>query len=197
MWDLCSTDDYITFKKANELKLDGSDVVLTIEGVGGVETTLETKLYNVLVYMKKRKKGQSKFTIVQCYGLEKIADAATPPDQASYRELCNKFKLRMEDMVRPDEIDLLISMRRNTFHPKPVRTMGNMTLYKGPFGQVFGGTEPGLVFQPYVLNGVMQARQQTFRASVKSVTSVSQDYDGKELLHLIGRRKCVQKVILR
>ena len=42
LWDLCSTDDYITFKKADELDLEGRDVVLTIEGVGGVETTIRT-----------------------------------------------------------------------------------------------------------------------------------------------------------
>ena len=47
LWDLCSTDDYITFKKADEMGLDGRDVVLTIEGVGGVETTIDTKLYDV------------------------------------------------------------------------------------------------------------------------------------------------------
>ena len=40
LWDLCSTDDYITFKKAEELALEGREVVLTIEGVGGVETTI-------------------------------------------------------------------------------------------------------------------------------------------------------------
>ena len=113
---------------------------------------METKLFDVPVRMKK-KKGQSKYAMFQCYGLEKIAEAATPPDDASYRELCNKFGLRVEDMARPDEIDLLISMRRNKFHPKPILTKGNMTLYKGPFGRVFGGTEPGLVFEPYILNG--------------------------------------------
>ena len=111
----------------------------------------------------------------QCYGMEKIAEAAPPPDEASYRKLCDKFNLRMEDMVRPDEVDLLISTRRNCHHPKPILTKGNMTLYKGPFGSVFGGTEPGLVFEPYVLNGLVQARQQTFRAVVKSVSTVSSD----------------------
>ena len=114
---------------------------------------METKLYDVPVYMKKTRNGKDRFVIFQCYGMEKIAQAATPPDDASYRELCNKFNLRMEDMVRPDEIDLLISMRRNVYHPKPIRTCGKMTLYKGPLGSVFGGTEPGLVFEPYVLNG--------------------------------------------
>ena len=117
LWDLCSTDDYITFKKAEELALVGEEVVLTIEGVGGVETTLNTKLYDVPVFMGKKKKAQNSYIIFQCYGMEKIADAATPPDEATYRELCAKFNVRIEDMIRPDEIDLLISMRRNRYHP--------------------------------------------------------------------------------
>ena len=130
LWDLCSTDDYITFKKAEELGLAGEDVTLTIEGVGGVETTIDTKLFNVPVCMQKRKLNKCKYIMFQCYGMDKIADAATPPDKASYRELCTKFNLRVEDMVRPDEIDLLISMRRNSYHLKPFVTRGNMTLYK-------------------------------------------------------------------
>ena len=59
--------------------------------------------------MKKKKEGQSKYITFQCYGMEKIAESATPPGEASYRELCDKFNLRMEDMVRPEEFDLLIS----------------------------------------------------------------------------------------
>jgi hypothetical protein len=189
LWDLCSIDDYITFKKAEELALEGRDVILTIEGVGGVETTVETKLYDVPVCMKKGRNGKCKFVTFQCYGLEKIAEAAVPPDEDSYRELCDKFNLRVEDMARPDEIDLLISMRRNKYHPKPFVTKGNMTQYRGPFGSVFGGTEPGLVFEPYILNGLVQARQRgcmysrTLRAVVNSVTAVSSANVERELLH--------------
>ena len=69
--------------------------------------------------------------------MEKIAEAAVPPDEKSYRE-CEKFSLRREDMVRSVDKDLLISMRRKRFHPKPVMIKGNMTLYQGPFGGVFG-----------------------------------------------------------
>ena len=78
--------------------------------------------------MKKKRNGKCKFGMLRCYGLEKITEAAIPPDKATYREVCNKFNLRVEDMVRPDEIDLLISMRRNSYHPKPFVTRGNMTL---------------------------------------------------------------------
>mgnify|MGYP007023049909 CR=1 FL=1 len=57
LWDICSTDDYITFKKADELALEGKDVVLTIEGVGGVETSITTKLFDVPVWMEKEKEA--------------------------------------------------------------------------------------------------------------------------------------------
>ena len=33
LWDLCSTDNYITFTKAAELGLEGKDVMLTVEGI--------------------------------------------------------------------------------------------------------------------------------------------------------------------
>jgi hypothetical protein len=33
MWDLCSTDDYITFSKAEELGLQGKDVVPLLRGL--------------------------------------------------------------------------------------------------------------------------------------------------------------------
>ena len=90
--------------------------MLTIEGVGGVETTLETKLYNVPVYFKK-KKGRQRFVTFQCYGLEQIACSAAQPEENSYNELCGKFGIRSSDVQRPAEIDILISMRRNRFHP--------------------------------------------------------------------------------
>ena len=91
-------------------------------------------------------------------------------------------------MKRPDEIDLLISMMRNGYHPKPVKTKGNMTLYKGPFGCAFGGTEPGLVFEPYFVNGLVQARQQTLRAVVKSVSAVNSGNDEKRMkMNLIDK----------
>ena len=63
-----------------------------------------------------------------------------------------------------------------------------MTLLKGPFGCVFGGTEPGLEFEPFVLNGLVQVRQQgcmfarKLKSIVKSVTQVSSSRIEKKLL---------------
>ena len=69
-----------------------------------------------------------------------------------------------------------------------------MTLYKGPFGSVFGGTEPGLVFEPYVLNGLVQARQQTFRAVVKSAIAVSSDNVEKKLVNLLNKERVCPEI---
>ena len=70
-------------------------------------------------------------------------------------------------------------MRQNKLHPRLHFSKDDMTLFQGPFGSVFGGVTPGLEFEPYVLNGLVQARQQrymfsqTLRAIVKLATLVS------------------------
>ena len=52
MFDLCSTDDYITHKMARRLGCKGVDVELVVEGIKGVEHTEQTKLYEVPVVDK-------------------------------------------------------------------------------------------------------------------------------------------------
>jgi hypothetical protein len=65
-----------------------------------------------------------------------------------------------------------------------------MTLYKGPFGSIFGGTEPVLMFERYILNGLVQARQKgcmytrSLRAVVKTVTTVSSANVDREKLNV-------------
>ena len=187
LWDLCSTDGYITFAKAEELQLEGRDVNLTIGGVRGQETSIKSKLYNVPVFIKSRR-GKAKFVNIECYGLDQIASSVSLPEERSYRQLCEKFGLSMDAMERPTDIDLLISMRHNRHHPRPIKTKGNITLYSGPFGKVFGGTDPELEFDPYILSAVVRARQQgciysnTLKAIVSSVTAVSSANIEKQLL---------------
>ena len=48
-----------------------------------------------------------------------------------------------------ESIDLLISMRQNFLHPKPVKTIDQLILYDGPLGKVFGGQDPDLEFNPH------------------------------------------------
>ena len=132
----------------------GKDVVLTVEGIGSIEETTTTKIYNVPVFTRKGKKR-----IYQCYGMETIASAAEPPEESSYREMCSRINVDMKKVERPRKIDILISMRHNQDHPKAVSSRGDMTLWDGAFGRIFGGVHVGLKFQPQVLSCHIRSRQ--------------------------------------
>ena len=141
MFDLCSTDNYITHKRAKRLGCEGVDVELIVEGIKGVEYTENTKLYEVSLTDKT-----GTVHTYQCYGLEKITSTAPPPDKNSYKVMCKKFGVKPEEVQKPTEIDILISMRRSSHHPGPAKVNGDMTLYEGIYGKVFGGCDPDLKF---------------------------------------------------
>ena len=82
---------------------------------------------------------------IECYGLEVISATKTPT-KASYKKMCEKFEVNPEDVKRPQKLDLLISMWDNNLHPHKLRNVGQMTLYNGPLGKVFGGRWSGLEF---------------------------------------------------
>ena len=125
MFDLCSTDHYITHKKAKKLGCRGQEVELIVEGIKGVEYTEQTMLYEVALVDKS-----GAIHSYMCYGLEKISSAAPPPDKKSYKEMCKKFGVSPEEVKKPTNIDILISMRRATHHPNPVKVLGEMILYE-------------------------------------------------------------------
>ena len=141
---LASTDDYVTHRYARKNKLHGDDVDLIVEGMGGEEKFYKTKLYRVPI-----KHGDEVYEI-PCYGMEKMTSVAAPPEIKSYRKLCKKLKVGAAKVRRPNSIDLLISMRQNFLHPKPVKQMDGITLYGGPLGMVIGGSEGSLVFETSV-----------------------------------------------
>ena len=184
MWDLCSTDDYITFSKAEQLGLQGREVMLTVEGIRGVEETISTKIYDVPLFTRKGKKR-----VYQCYGMETIASAADPPEEGSYREMCIRFNVSMHEVERPRQIDILISMRHNQDHPKAISSRGDMTLWEGVFGKLFGGVHVGLKFLPHVLSCHIKSRQRgclystTLRAMARAVTEVSSVRGDRDLLN--------------
>ena len=183
LWDLCSTDNYITFSKAAELRLQGEDIMLTVEGIAGVEETTATKLFAVPLFTRKGKKR-----VYMCYGLDTIASVADPPDDQSYKDMCSKFSVSVGEVERPKQIDILISMRHNKDHPKSVSSKGDMTLWEGVFGKLFGGVDDSLKFQPHVLSCHIRSRQRgciyssTLRAVVKAATHVNSAKGDKDLL---------------
>ena len=77
-------------------------------------------------------------------------------------------------------------MRRSPHHPSPVKILGDMTLYEGMYGKVFGGCDPDLKFTPYqrsypaLVMEVNHKMTRTMRATVKSTTLVSPVKSEKE-----------------
>ena len=109
---------------------------LDVEGMGGKETFYETKLYTVPIYDKYGVRHE-----LPCYGMETISSVAPPPETRSYKNLCRKFGINPNEVKRPKSIDILISMRQNHLHPEKVKTVGEMFLYDGRMGKVFGGVK--------------------------------------------------------
>ena len=156
--DLCSTDDYVTHKYAKMMHLEGKNVDLLIEGMGGKESRLMTKLYKVPIMVN------GSVQIIPCYGIDTITSDVSPPEPGSYNKLCQMFNIKTRNVRRPTSIDLLLSMRQNYLHPTPIKTIGNMRLYDGPLGMVLGGSNKNLKFNPPV---------RTYSASNISVNQMS------------------------
>ena len=147
LMDLCSTDDYVTHRYAELHHLPGEDVDLVVEGMGRQETFYHTKIYQVpIVDLNKVR------SVIPCYGMEEISSVTPPPEAASYGRLCAKFGIHPHQVKRPQTIDLLLSMRQNHLHPTSVSTVEGVTLYRGRFGMVLGGSDPDLVFTPYSMS---------------------------------------------
>ena len=144
LMDLCSTDDYVTHRYARRKGFPCEDVDLIIEGVGGKQSRYRTKVYQVPIFDKDGKQY-----IIPCFGLNKISSVAPPPKKDSYKGMCEKFGIKPYQVKRPQSIDLLLSMRHNFLHPKPVLSNNGMVLYSGPLGMVFGGSNPDLTFTPF------------------------------------------------
>ena len=144
LMDLCSTDDYVTHRYALKKKFPSEEVNLIIEGVGGKESRYNTKVYQVPIFDMNGNQY-----IIPCFGLETISSVTHPSEKGSYRDLCDRFGIKSFQVKRPESIDLLLSMRHNFLHPKPVKSIGGMILYDGILGKVFGGSDPHLVFTPH------------------------------------------------
>ena len=74
--DLASTDHYVTNKYARKHNLHGDNILLTVGGIAGIESTIETKVYDVPLMVN----GQ--IYEIQCYGLDVIASVAAPPERS-------------------------------------------------------------------------------------------------------------------
>ena len=181
LWDLASTDDYIRNDTAKKLGLKGIPVTLVVEAIKGHKSVQETMLYDVPVYTGRHKKRMYK-----CYGLDEITSGSDIPK--GYDDLCAKFGKAPGVMRRQGRIDILVSMRRHRDHPKLTTTISDMSIFDGPFGPLFGGSDRSLRFTPHHLSCLVKRLQGaisavTLRAAVKSVSLVNSLKSEREFLN--------------
>jgi len=139
--DLASDTNYISTEAAERLKLNGEDIKMIVQGVGGMEKTVITKRYTLRLRIKTPKGTVTEHKLL-CYGLDNIAKV----NQAVIPEQLQKFfpDVATEDLIRPEKIDLLISHREGRLVPQPTKVEGDLVLWDGPLGKTVGGTHPEL-----------------------------------------------------
>ena len=172
--DNCSTDNYITYDKANELKLKGLSITLEIEGINTTKV-IDSKIYQVPIRDKKKN-----LHIIECYGLEEIAKDSPTPDMESYTKLCNTFGVDVTEVRRPRKIDLLLSAKSNhLMSDKVLHVIGGVKLYEGPLGRTFFGTPDAVCNMEHVKS--YPTRATPIVSSVKRA-SVIRSLTDKEIL---------------
>ena len=115
--DLGLTDNYVTHKFAQKHKLQGRDINLEVEVIGGRKSYVQSKIDTVPIIVK----GQTKE--IECYGLEVISSVTPPHKKASYTSMCVKFEVAPMEVKRLAKIDLLILMWHNAIHPSKIKLL--------------------------------------------------------------------------
>lgn len=139
--DLASDTNYITHKAASRLNLRNEEITLVVHGVGRMKVCMGTKRYLLKIPINTPK-GTLKSRQMVCYGLDSIADVhkhVTPEQlQKSFPDI------PLDELVRPREINLLISHREGQLAPQRTRAVRDLVLWDGPLGKTVGGTHPEL-----------------------------------------------------
>ena len=85
MFDDCSSDHYITHEAAKRYNFPSREVILEVEGIAGINQTLNTVIYTVTLVDVNGRKHE-----YECYGLDKVATADVPTSD-SFKKICSKF----------------------------------------------------------------------------------------------------------
>ncbi|CAI5644746.1 unnamed protein product [Oreochromis niloticus] len=139
--DLASDTNYITHKAASKLNLHSEDVMLVIQGVRGMKVSVATKRY-LLKIRVNTSRGTLKPHQLVCYGLDKIAEVKRHVPPQKLQEIFPDVPL--QDLIRPREIQLLVSHKEGQLVPQKIRSIGDLVLWDGPLGKTIGGTHPDL-----------------------------------------------------
>ncbi|XP_049321149.1 uncharacterized protein LOC111193301 [Astyanax mexicanus] len=139
--DLASDTNYITHEAADRLRLRGEEVTLVVHGVGGMTMQERTKRYLLRVRVKTPKGTEIAHEMI-CYGLDEIAKVHRGVTPMQLKRFFPEAEL--EELKRPEEIELLISHREGKLAPQRVKIVGDLVLWESPLGKIVGGAHPDL-----------------------------------------------------
>nr|XP_043874409.1 uncharacterized protein LOC122764147 isoform X1 [Solea senegalensis] len=139
--DLASDTNYITHKAAERLRLRSEKITLVVHGVGGMTMKVNTRRYLLKVRVKTPK-GTERAHEMVCYGLDEIARV----HQVIEPEKLKKFfpEVKLKELERPEEVELLISHREGRLAPQRVKIIGDLVLWESPLGKTVAGAHPDL-----------------------------------------------------
>ncbi|XP_077480924.1 uncharacterized protein LOC144092035 [Stigmatopora argus] len=139
--DLASDTNYITHSAAKRLNLRSEKVTLLVHGVGRMVLKERTKKYLLRVRIKTPT-GTLRDHELTCYGLKEIAKLSRTIKPEKLKGFFPDVSL--EDLHRPEQVELLIGHREGRLAPQRVKVIGDLVLWDGPLGKTVGGTHPDL-----------------------------------------------------
>ena len=119
---------------ADQLKLQGTNISITVKKVGGDEEMIETHMYKVPV---RDLNGKSKTHVIRAVALPFISDV----QEVDVQHMEQTLKLNPQSLHRKGgHIDLLIGIDHATLHTGDTRQVRNLIARKSPIGWVVFGT---------------------------------------------------------
>ena len=122
---------------AEDLKLKGKSIVVTITKVGGQEEELSTKIYQVRIRSLEDRSAH----VIQAIGIPSSSDDITEMKRA---DIAKQLGLGKDQLRRGyGKTDLLIFIDQAKLHTGETREAGNMVARHSPLGWVVFGAVPG------------------------------------------------------
>lgn len=152
LWDNAASLSFITYDKAKEEKLHGTEVQLTITKVGGIEEELTSHLYKIPLINQ-----YGKTIIIEAYGIERIT---TDIQSINLTGVVHLFKgITMTEVARPTgPVDILIGYEYAGFHPQVEKRIGHLLLLQNQFGKCLGGKHPNVQETHYPKKDLIDAQ---------------------------------------
>ena len=129
-----ATISLITFKKAALLRLNGTEVVVTVTKVGGKRERMTSCQYSLPLLDKK-----GNVVEFQVYGIDQISEEVKIVE---FEDVIHLFtNLRESEVKRPvGEVDVLIGFEYAGFHPVREQSADHLLLMSNRFGKCIGGS---------------------------------------------------------